>query len=34
MFGMPGETEYYRPRAKPAPKPTTPTEDQEKTNDQ
>lgn len=30
MIGMPGETEYYRPR----PKPTTQTEDQENTSDQ
>ncbi|GEM_PF-4984804 len=33
MFGMPGETEYYRPRPKPSPKPTNQTE-QETTNDQ
>jgi hypothetical protein len=34
MFGMPGETEYYRPRPKPTPKPTIQTEDPENTSDQ
>lgn len=33
MFGMPGETEYYRPRPQPTTKPTIQPEDQETTTE-